>query len=183
MSKRSSRKLWGSCSRTTSRPSSSCPKCWQECARQTNGTRSRGEILAYWQASQCGGRQENLDMDRLANPYGLKNKLIWSNNMMRLNDISRYFNMGNKKQTYQASWICNIMAFWEVLELLNKPTKEKENDKEKNPKWKVSAVLVDRLKHGYLQAHDFPWICFFIICHHELPFAGVLQLPCFPTWF
>ena len=90
-------------------------------------------------------------------PYGQKEKLkvwkalvVWSDNMTRLSDISRYFNMGNKKRAYQASWIRNIMASREVWEFYGRPPKERENAKDKNPKWEVGVVSGDRPKLGLL---------------------------------
>jgi hypothetical protein len=93
------------------------------------------------------------DMDNWDDPYGQKEKLkvwkalvVWSDNMTRLSDISRYFNMGNKKRAYQASWIRNIMASRDVWEFYGMPPKERENAKDKNPKWEVRTVSVDRPK-------------------------------------
>ena len=95
-------------------------------------------------------------MDNWADPYGQKEKLkvwkalvVWSDNMTRLSDISRYFNMGNKKRAYQASWIRNIMASREVWEFYGRPPKERENAKDKNPKWEVRIVSGDRPKPNY----------------------------------
>ena len=92
-------------------------------------------------------------MENWDDPYGQKEKLkvwkalvVWSDNMTRLSDISRYFNMGNKKRAYQASWIRNIMASREVWEFYERPPKERENAKDKNPKWEVSIVSGDRPK-------------------------------------
>ena len=80
-------------------------------------------------------------------PNGQREKLkvwkalvVWSDNETRLSDISRYFNMGNKKRAYQASWIRNIMASREVWEFYGRPPRERENAKDKNPKWEVSIV-------------------------------------------
>jgi hypothetical protein len=72
--------------------------------------------------------------------------VVWSDNETILSDISRFFNMGNKKRAYQASWIRNIMASREVWEFYGRPPKERENAKDKNPKWEVSMVWVDRPK-------------------------------------
>ncbi len=72
--------------------------------------------------------------------------VVWSDEPMRLSDISRFFNMGNKKKAYQASWIRNIMASRKVWEFYGKPPKERENAKEKNPKWEVSMVWAGRPK-------------------------------------
>ena len=66
--------------------------------------------------------------------------VVWSDDETRLSDISRYFNMGNKKRAYQASWIRNIMASRAVWEFYGRPPKERENAKDKNPKWEVSIV-------------------------------------------
>ena len=63
--------------------------------------------------------------------------VVWSDNETILTDISRFFNMGNKKRAYQASWIRNIMASREVWEFYGRPPKERENAKDKNPKWEV----------------------------------------------
>ena len=77
-------------------------------------------------------------------PHNLKEKLkvwnvivVWSDIEIVLTDISRFFNMRNKKRTYQASWIRNIMASREVWEFYGRPPKERENAKDKNPKWEV----------------------------------------------
>ena len=64
--------------------------------------------------------------------------VVWSDIQTVLTDISRFFNMGNKKRAYQTSWIGNIMASREVWEFYGKPPKERENAKDKNPKWEVS---------------------------------------------
>ena len=78
-------------------------------------------------------------------PHNQKEKLkvwkalvVWSDNETVLTDISRFFNMGNKKRAYQASWIRNIMASREVWEFYGRPPRERENAKDKNPKWEVS---------------------------------------------
>ena len=80
-------------------------------------------------------------------PNRLKDKLkvwkalvVWSDDETRLSDISRYFNMNNKKRAYQASWIRNIMASRDVWEFYGRPPKERENARDKNPKWEVSIV-------------------------------------------
>ena len=51
-------------------------------------------------------------MNDWVDPNNQKEKLkkwkalvVWSKDDTRLSDISGYFNMGNKKRTYQASWI------------------------------------------------------------------------------
>lgn len=92
-------------------------------------------------------------MDEWDDPANQKEKLkvwkalvVWSDDEKRLSDISRYFNMGNKKMPYQASWIRNIMASRAVWEFYGRPPKERENAKDKNPKWEVSIVWVDRPK-------------------------------------
>jgi hypothetical protein len=72
--------------------------------------------------------------------------VVWFDNDTLLSDISRYFNSINKIKTYQASLIRNIMASREVWEFYGRPPKERENAKDKNPKWEVSIVWVDRLK-------------------------------------
>ena len=72
--------------------------------------------------------------------------VVWSDNDNMLSDISRFFNMGNKIRAYQASWIKNIMASRTVWETYGKPPRERENAKEKNPKWEVSMVWADRPK-------------------------------------
>ena len=84
-----------------------------------------------------------------ADPNNLKEKLkcwkalvVWSDNETILSDISRFFNMGNKRRTYQASWIRNIMASRSVWEFYGRPPKERENAKDKNPKWEVSTILI-----------------------------------------
>ena len=78
-------------------------------------------------------------------PHNQKEKLkvwkalvVWSDNETVLTDISRFFNMGNKKRAYQAYWIRNIMASREVWEFYGRPPRERENAKDKNPKWEVS---------------------------------------------
>ena len=93
------------------------------------------------------------NMNDWTDPNNQKEKLkwwkavvVWSDDETRLSDISRYFNMGNKKRAYQTSWIRNIMASRAVWELYGKPPKERENAKDKNPKWEVSMVWVDRPK-------------------------------------
>lgn len=92
-------------------------------------------------------------MDEWADPNNQKEKLkfwkalvVWSDDDTKLSDISRYFNMGNKKRAYQASWIRNIMASREVWEFYGRPPRERENAKDKNPKWEVSMVWVGRPK-------------------------------------
>jgi hypothetical protein len=72
--------------------------------------------------------------------------VVWSDEDTLLSDISRYFNSINKIKNYQASWIRNIMASREVWEVYGRPSKARENAKEKNPKWEVSIVWVDRPK-------------------------------------
>lgn len=93
-------------------------------------------------------------------PNGQKEKLkvwkalvVWSDNETRLSDISRYFNMGNKKRAYQASWIRNIMASREVWEFYGRPPKERENAKDKNPKWEVRYLL-----HVCMQSIYVVWV-------------------------
>lgn len=88
-------------------------------------------------------------MDEWTDPNNQKEKLkvwkalvVWSDNETILSDISRYFNMGNKKQPYQASWIRNIMASRSVWEFYGRPPKERENAKDKNPKWEVSMCVL-----------------------------------------
>lgn len=66
--------------------------------------------------------------------------VVWSDNETMLSDISRYFNKGNKKRAYQASWIRNIMASRSVWEFYEKPPKERDNAKDKNPKWEVNCL-------------------------------------------
>ena len=72
--------------------------------------------------------------------------VVWSDDDTKLNDISRFFNMGNKTKAYQASWIRNIMASRDVWVHYGRPPRERENAKDKNPKWEVSMVWVDRPK-------------------------------------
>ena len=88
-----------------------------------------------------------------ADPNNQKEKLkvwkamvVWSDDDTKLSDISRYFNMGNKKKAYQCSWIRNIMASRAVWEFYGRPPRERDNAKDKNPKWEVSMVWVDRPK-------------------------------------
>lgn len=57
--------------------------------------------------------------------------------------ISKYFDMYNKKKAYQTSWIWNIMALREVWAFYGRPPNERENAKDKNPKWEVTMALVD----------------------------------------
>lgn len=52
--------------------------------------------------------------------------VVWSDNETKLNDISRYFNMGNKKRAYLTFWIKNIMASREVWEFYGKLPKQGE---------------------------------------------------------
>lgn len=87
-------------------------------------------------------------MDKWNDPNNQKEKLkvwkalvVWSDNDTLLSDISRFFNMGNKKKAYQASWIRNIMASRTVWEVYGRPPKERENAREKNPKWEVSIFI------------------------------------------
>ena len=68
------------------------------------------------------------NMNDWTDPNNQKEKLkwwkalvVWSDDETRLSDISRYFNMGNKKRAYQAFWIRNIMASRAVWELYDKP--------------------------------------------------------------
>ena len=68
---------------------------------------------------------------------------MWSDNYTKLSDISRYFNLGNKKKAYQTTWIQKIVTSWEVWEFYGKPLKEGEDAKYKNPKWAVSIVSID----------------------------------------
>ena len=89
-------------------------------------------------------------------PHNMKEKVqvwkalvVWSDSETILSDISRYFNMGNKIKAYQCSWIRNIMASRDVWEFYGRPPKERENAKDKNPKWEVSMVWVDRPKSIY----------------------------------
>lgn len=116
-------------------------------------------MLNMWDEIK-GGRFQLMDMhhnveaakkihnlDSWVDPYGRKAKLkvwralvVWSDIMRRLSNNSRYFNMGNKMQAYQASWICTIMASREVWEFFDKPTKERENAKEENPKLEVGII-------------------------------------------
>jgi hypothetical protein len=63
--------------------------------------------------------------------------VVWSDDETRLSDISRYFNKTNKLRPYRTSWIRNIMASREVWEFYERPKKERENAKAKNPKWEV----------------------------------------------
>lgn len=68
--------------------------------------------------------------------------VVWSDNETILSDISRYFNMGNKRRAYQASWTQNIIASRAVWEFYGRPPKERENAKDKNPKWEVSIIII-----------------------------------------
>lgn len=70
-----------------------------------------------------------------------------------LNNISQYFNLGNKKQTYQTNqtyWISNTVVLVEVWEFYGKLPNDKENTKDKNLKWKVIIVWVDRPNSQYV---------------------------------
>src|ERR1700738_293775 len=82
--------------------------------------------------------------------------VVWSDDETRLSDISRYFNMGNKKKAYQASRIRNIMASRDVWEFYGRPPKERENARDKNPKWEVSIVS------SYSLGRSTQTLCFFI---------------------
>ena len=64
----------------------------------------------------------------------------------RLSDISRYFKRENKTKAYQASWVRNCMVSRTVWEHFGKPAMEHENTKNKNLKWEVNMVWVDRPK-------------------------------------
>lgn len=85
-------------------------------------------------------------MDNWNDPNNQKEKLkvckalVWSDKDTTLSDISRYFNMGNKKKTYQASWIWNIMASRAVWEFYGRPPKQRENTTDINP-WEVSIFF------------------------------------------
>jgi hypothetical protein len=67
--------------------------------------------------------------------------VVWSDNDGMLCDISRYFNSLNKIKAYQASWIQNIIASRDVWEHYGRPARERDNARDKNPKWEVSIVL------------------------------------------
>ena len=75
-----------------------------------------------------------------------KGLVVWSDDETKLSDISRYFNMKNKKRANQTSRTRNIMASRAVWEFYGRPPKERENAKDKNPKWEVSTVWVGRHK-------------------------------------
>ena len=47
--------------------------------------------------------------------------MVGTDGKTTVNDISRYFNMENKKRAYQASWIRNIMASRGVWEVYGRP--------------------------------------------------------------
>lgn len=79
------------------------------------------------------------------NPNNRKEKLkVWktlvvrSDNETIFSDISHNFNIGNNKMAYHALWKINIMALWVVWEFYDRPPKEMENAKDKNPKWEIS---------------------------------------------
>ena len=116
-------------------------------------------ILDMWPSIEKGNfwlidNQHNVEaskklqlMAEWDDPNRLKEKLqvwkalvVWLDDKTRLSDISCYFNMNNKKQVYQASWISNIMASQEVWDFYGRPPKETENVIDKNPKWEVSIV-------------------------------------------
>jgi hypothetical protein len=87
---------------------------------------------------------KRIQLRTFIDPHNLKERLkvwnaivVWSDSEIVLTDISRFFNMENKKRTYQASWIRNIIASREIWEFYGKPPKERENAKDKNPKWEV----------------------------------------------
>jgi len=99
------------------------------------------------QHSVCAAKKIQ-GMHEWDDPYNQKEKLktwralvVWSDDDTKLSDISRYFNMGNKKRAYQASWARNIMASREVWEFYDRPPKERENARDKNPNWEVSLNL------------------------------------------
>lgn len=118
---------------------------------------SRGDFwLIDGQHSVQAAKKIQLDptvTPQLKERYKVWNALVvWSENETILSDISRFFNMGNKQKAYQPSWIRNIMASREVWEFYGKPPKERENATNKNPKWEVSIVWVDRPKllHAFI---------------------------------
>ena len=72
--------------------------------------------------------------------------MVGTDGKTTVNDISRYFNMENKKRAYQASWIRNIMASRGVWEVYGRPPQGAENAKDKNSKWEVTMVWIDQPK-------------------------------------
>ena len=63
-----------------------------------------------------------------------KAMVVWFDNETVLSDISWFLNMGIKNRAYQASKIRDIMASKDVWEFYDRPPKERENAKDKNPK-------------------------------------------------
>ena len=113
------------------------------------------------------------NMTNWQDPNNQKEKLkwwkalvVWSDEPMRLNDISRFFNMGNKKKAYQAFWIRNIMASINVWEFYGMPPRERENAKEKNSNWEVSMVSADRPK--LLPCCIYCYIVWYFDCLYDL---------------
>lgn len=89
-------------------------------------------------AKQLQVRTDIVDKNNIKESLKVWNALVvWSDDDTRLSDISRYFNKNNKQRAYQASWIRNIMASREVWEFYGRPPRERENAKDKNPKWEV----------------------------------------------
>lgn len=68
--------------------------------------------------------------------------VVWSEDDTKLVDISRFFNMGNKTKAYQASWARNIMASRVIWNFYERPERERENAKDKNPNWEVSITFI-----------------------------------------
>jgi hypothetical protein len=88
--------------------------------------------------------------------------IVWSDNETMLSDISRFFNSLNKITVYQASWIRNIIASKDVWEFYVRPPKEKDNAKDKNPRWEVSMVWTDQ-----------PKLLFFCMCSLDVQFGSI----------
>ena len=88
-------------------------------------------------------------MNEWLDPNNQKEKLktwkalvVWSDDNTRLSDISRYFNMGNTTRAYQAPWARSIMTSRNVWEFYERPKRERENAKDKNPNWEVSTCFI-----------------------------------------
>ena len=94
-------------------------------------------------AKQLQVRTDWVDKNQLHKKLKVWNALVvWSDDETRLSEISRYFNKNNKQQAYQALWIRNIMASQDVWEFYSRPPKERENAKDKNPKWEVGNLCL-----------------------------------------
>ena len=134
----------------TGRHLCSCPRVKRGCQHQICGLQiKKGDFwLIDGQHSVCAAKKIQ-GMVKWDDPNNQKEKLktwkalvVWSEDDTKLVDISRFFNMGNKTKAYQASWARNIMASTRHLELLREAKSERENAKDKNPKWEVSITFI-----------------------------------------